>query len=577
MVKKLMRSIRQYKKDSLLSPFFMIVEVVLEVLIPYFMAGIIDIGISGGNMPYIYKMGVFLLIAALVSLSAGFLSGKYAAKASAGFAKNLRVDQFRNIQKFSFANIDKFSAASLVTRMTTDVTNVQNAYQMIIRVAIRGPLMLVCAMIMAFTVNWKLALIFLAAVPILGGGLFIIALKAHKYFENVFRRYDRLNTVVQENVSAVRVVKSYVRQDKETEKFQEISTDVYKQFKFAEKIVAWNSPLMQFVMYASILIISALGAQYIVQGTLETGELSSMIVYATQILSSLMMLSMVFVMIIMAQASAKRIVEVLDEESSLANPPDPVYEVADGSIDFDNVSFSYVHNSDKNALSNIEFHINSGETVGIIGGTGSAKSTLVSLIPRLYDVTEGSVKVGGIDVRQYDLATLRDRVAVVLQKNVLFSGRIKENLRWGDKEASDDDLINVCKIAQADEFVSSFPDGYDTYIEQGGTNVSGGQKQRLCISRALLKKPTILIMDDSTSAVDTKTDAMIRAALKKLPSMTKIIIAQRISSIEDADKVIVLDGGKIRGFGTPAEMLEMNDIYREVYDTQKGGTDDETR
>lgn len=577
MVKKLMRSIRQYKKDSLLSPFFMIVEVVLEVLIPYFMAGIIDIGISGGNMPYIYKMGVFLLIAALVSLSAGFLSGKYAAKASAGFAKNLRADQFSSIQKYSFANIDKFSAASLVTRMTTDVTNVQNAYQMIIRVAIRGPLMLVCAMIMAFTVNWKLALIFLAAVPILGGGLFIIAFKAHKYFENVFRRYDRLNTVVQENVSAVRVVKSYVRQDKETEKFQEISTDVYKQFKFAEKIVAWNSPLMQFVMYASILIISALGAQYIVQGTLETGELSSMIVYATQILSSLMMLSMVFVMIIMAQASAKRIVEVLDEESSLANPPDPVYEVADGSIDFDNVSFSYVHNSDKNALSNIEFHINSGETVGIIGGTGSAKSTLVSLISRLYDVTEGSVKVGGIDVRQYDLATLRDRVAVVLQKNVLFSGTIKENLRWGDKEASDDDLINVCKIAQADEFVSSFPDGYDTYIEQGGTNVSGGQKQRLCIARALLKKPTILIMDDSTSAVDTKTDAMIRAALKKLPSMTKIIIAQRISSIEDADKVIVLDGGKIRGFGTPAEMLEMNEIYREVYDTQKGGTDDETR
>lgn len=437
--------------------------------------------------------------------------------------------------------------------------------------------MLVCAMIMAFTVNWKLALIFLAAVPILGGGLFIIALKAHKYFENVFRRYDRLNTVVQENVSAVRVVKSYVRQDKETEKFQEISTDVYKQFKFAEKIVAWNSPLMQFVMYASILIISALGAQYIVQGTLETGELSSMIVYATQILSSLMMLSMVFVMIIMAQASAKRIVEVLDEKSSLTNPPDPVYEVADGSIDFENVSFSYVQNSEKYALSNIEFHINSGETVGIIGGTGSAKSTLVSLISRLYDATEGSVKVGGIDVRQYDLATLRDRVAVVLQKNVLFSGTIKENLRWGDKEASDDDLINVCKIAEADEFVSSFPDGYDTYIEQGGTNVSGGQKQRLCIARALLKKPTVLIMDDSTSAVDTKTDALIRGSLKKLPSMTKIIIAQRISSIEDADKIIVLDGGKITGFGTPAEMLEKSDIYREVYDTQNGGADDETR
>lgn len=573
MIKKLMHSIREYKKASLLSPLFMIIEVILEVLIPYFMSGIIDIGIAGGNMPYIYKMGVFLLAAAAISLLCGVLSGKYAATASAGFAKNLRSDQFTNIQRFAFANIDKFSAASLVTRMTTDVTNVQNAYQMIIRVAIRGPLMLVCAMAMAFTVNWQLALIFLAAVPILGVGLFVIAIKAHKYFENVFRRYDRLNTVVQENVAAVRVVKSYVRQDKETQKFQEISTDVYRQFKFAEKIIAWNSPLMQFVMYACILIISALGSQFIVSSTLQTGELSSMIVYATQILSSLMMLSMVFVMIIMAQASAKRIVEVLDEKSVLTNPEEPIFEVTDGSVDFYNVSFGY--DSGTAVLSNIDFHINAGETVGIIGGTGSAKSTLVSLISRLYDVAKGSVKVGGIDVREYDLATLRDKVAVVLQKNILFSGTIKENLRWGDNSATDEDLINVCKIAQADDFIRGFEDGYDTYIEQGGSNVSGGQKQRLCIARALLKKPMILIMDDSTSAVDTKTDSLIRSALKTLPSMTKIIIAQRISSIEDADKIIVMDGGKIVGFGTPKEMLAHNDIYREVYETQNGGAENE--
>ena len=461
--------------------------------------------------------------------------------------------------------------------MTTDVTNVQNAYQMIIRTAVRSPLMLVCAMALSFTVNWRLALIFLVAIPLLGGGLIFIALKAHPYFNKVFRRYDRLNTVVQENVSGARVVKAYVRGNEETEKFKEVSADVYKKFKTAEKIVAFNSPLMQFVMYFCVLIISALGAQYIVAGTgFTTGELSSMIVYATQILSSLMMLSLVFVMIIIAQTSAQRIVEVLDEKPDLASPENPVEEVPDGAVEFDNVSFSYVKDKNKCALKNVSFKINSGETVGIMGGTGSAKSTLVSLISRLYDATEGSVRVGGIDVRKYDLEKLRDQVAVVLQKNVLFSGTIKENLRWGDKNATDEELVRVCKLAQADDFVSAFPDGYDTYIEQGGTNVSGGQKQRLCIARALLKKPKILILDDSTSAVDTKTDAMIRKALREdLPSMTKFIIAQRVSSVEDADKIIILDNGEIAAFDTPANLLKTNEIYREIYFTQKGGAKDE--
>ena len=577
MVKKLMRSIREYKKASLLAPIYVACEVILEVLIPYLMAGIIDIGIADSDMNYIYTMGTVLIVAAMASLFCGFMSGRYAAIASAGFAKNLREDQFRCVQKFSFANIDNFSAASLVTRMTTDVTNVQNAYQMIIRTAVRSPLMLVCAMALSFTVNWRLALIFLVAIPLLGGGLIFIALKAHPYFNKVFRRYDRLNTVVQENVSGARVVKAYVRSNEETEKFKEVSADVYKKFKTAEKIVAFNSPLMQFVMYFCILIISALGAQYIVAGTgFTTGELSSMIVYATQILSSLMMLSLVFVMIIIAQTSAQRIVEVLDEKPDLASPENPVEEVPDGAVEFDNVSFSYVKDKNKCALKNVSFKINSGETVGIMGGTGSAKSTLVSLISRLYDATEGSVRVGGIDVRKYDLEKLRDQVAVVLQKNVLFSGTIKENLRWGDKNATDEELVRVCKLAQADDFVSAFPDGYDTYIEQGGTNVSGGQKQRLCIARALLKKPKILILDDSTSAVDTKTDAMIRKALREdLPAMTKFIIAQRVSSVEDADKIIILDNGEIAAFDTPANLLETNEIYREIYFTQKGGAKDE--
>ena len=577
MVKKLMRSIREYKKASLLAPIYVACEVILEVLIPYLMAGIIDIGIAESDMNYIYTMGTVLIVAAMASLFCGFMSGRYAAIASAGFAKNLREDQFRCVQKFSFANIDNFSAASLVTRMTTDVTNVQNAYQMIIRTAVRSPLMLVCAMALSFTVNWRLALIFLVAIPLLGGGLIFIALKAHPYFNKVFRRYDRLNTVVQENVSGARVVKAYVRGNEETEKFKEVSADVYKKFKTAEKIVAFNSPLMQFVMYFCILIISALGAQYIVAGTgFTTGELSSMIVYATQILSSLMMLSLVFVMIIIAQTSAQRIVEVLDEKPDLASPENPVEEVPDGAVEFDNVSFSYVKDKNKCALKNVSFKINSGETVGIMGGTGSAKSTLVSLISRLYDATEGSVRVGGIDVRKYDLEKLRDQVAVVLQKNVLFSGTIKENLRWGDKNATDEELVRVCKLAQADDFVSAFPDGYDTYIEQGGTNVSGGQKQRLCIARALLKKPKILILDDSTSAVDTKTDAMIRKALREdLPTMTKFIIAQRVSSVEDADKIIILDNGEIAAFDTPANLLETNEIYREIYFTQKGGAKDE--
>ena len=577
MVKKLMRSIREYKKASLLAPIYVACEVILEVLIPYLMAGIIDIGIAESDMNYIYTMGTVLIVAAMASLFCGFMSGRYAAIAAAGFAKNLREDQFRCVQKFSFANIDNFSAASLVTRMTTDVTNVQNAYQMIIRTAVRSPLMLVCAMALSFTVNWRLALIFLVAIPLLGGGLIFIALKAHPYFNKVFRRYDRLNTVVQENVSGARVVKAYVRGNEETEKFKEVSADVYKKFKTAEKIVAFNSPLMQFVMYFCILIISALGAQYIVAGTgFTTGELSSMIVYATQILSSLMMLSLVFVMIIIAQTSAQRIVEVLDEKPDLASPENPVEEVPDGAVEFDNVSFSYVKDKNKCALKNVSFKINSGETVGIMGGTGSAKSTLVSLISRLYDATEGNVRVGGIDVRKYDLEKLRDQVAVVLQKNVLFSGTIKENLRWGDKNATDEELVRVCKLAQADDFVSAFPDGYDTYIEQGGTNVSGGQKQRLCIARALLKKPKILILDDSTSAVDTKTDAMIRKALREdLPAMTKFIIAQRVSSVEDADKIIILDNGEVAAFDTPANLLETNEIYREIYFTQKGGAKDE--
>ena len=576
MIKKLLRSVREYKTASLLTPIFVTLEVIMEVLIPFFMSRIIDMGLEQNNLSYTVRLGVILIIAAIASLCFGALSGKYAATASAGFAKNLRHDMFHHVQDFSFSNIDKFSPASLVTRLTTDVTNVQNAYQMVIRVLIRGPLMLVFALIMAMGINMKLSMVFFFAIPFLGIGLFFIAIKAHPYFERVFRTYDELNNTVQENLSAIRVVKAYVREDFEDKKFYKISDKVYHQFRAAEKIVALNAPLMQFTMYTAILLISWMAAKMIVGSTMTTGQLMSMIVYATQILSSLMMLSMVFVMIIMAESSANRIVEVLDEESDLKNPAHPLNSVADGSIDFDNVSFSYVNDPDKSALKDINIHIHSGETIGIIGGTGSAKTTLVQMIPRLYDTTTGQVRVGGKDVRDYDIESLRDQVSVVLQKNVLFSGTIKENLRWGNPNASDEELVAACKLAQADEFVRSFPDGYDTYIEQGGTNVSGGQKQRLCIARALLKKPKILILDDSTSAVDTKTDALIRKAFREeIPDTTKIIIAQRISSIEDADRVIVLDDGRIDAFDTPQQLLKTNKIYQEVYQSQVKGAKEE--
>lgn len=572
MIKKLMKSIREYKKQSLLSPLFVAGEVVMEVLIPFFMAWIIDVGLEQADLPYTLRMGIVLVVLALLSLIFGVLSGKYAAKASAGFATNLRKDMFYRIQDFSFSNIDKFSTESLVTRLTTDVTNVQNAYQMIIRILIRAPLMLIFALIMAMKINMQISLIFLAAIPILGVGLFLIAWKAHPHFEKVFRSYDNLNGVVRENVSAVRVVKSYVREDCENKKFYKISEQVFRKFKTAEKIVVWNMPLMQFVMYTAILLISWFAAKQIVSGTMTTGQLMSMIVYATQILSSLMMLSMVFVMVMMAEASARRIVEVLDEESTLKNPVTGVMQVEDGSIDFNNATFSYVNDTEKPALRGIDLHIRSGETIGIIGSTGSSKTTMVQLIPRLYDVTTGQIKVGGTDVREYDLDTLRSQVAMVLQKNILFSGTIKENLRWGNENAGDEELVAACKLAQADEFIKSFPCGYDTYIEQGGSNVSGGQKQRLCIARALLKNPKILILDDSTSAVDTKTDAFIRMALRKsIPDTTKIIIAQRISSVEDADRVIVLDEGRVDAFDTPGQLLKSNRIYREVYESQISG------
>ena len=571
-VRKLMASIREYRRDSLLTPLFVTLEVILEVLIPFFMAGIIDIGLANADMPYTIRMGIILTAAAFLSLVCGALSGRFAAKASAGFAKNLRKDMFYRIQGFSFANIDRFSPESLVTRLTTDVTNVQNAYQMIIRILIRGPLMLIFALVMAMGINMELSFIFFCAIPVLGAGLIFIALKAHPHFEKVFQTYDHLNGVVREDVTAIRTVKSYVREEHEDSLFRKISQKVFDRFVSAEKIVAWNAPLMQFTMYISILLISWLAGELIVQETMTTGQLMSMIVYATQILSSLMMLSMVFVMIIIAASSARRIVEVLSEESSLHDPDNPVTEVADGSIDFDSVSFSYSGNKDKCALADVDIHIRSGETIGIIGGTGSAKSTLVQLIPRLYDATVGSVKVGGRDVREYSLDALRSQVAMVLQKNTLFSGTVKENLRWGNPDATDEEIIEACRLSQADEFVRSFPDGYDTYLEQGGANVSGGQKQRLCIARALLKNPKILILDDSTSAVDTKTDAQIRKAFREdIPGTTKIIIAQRIASVEDADRVIVMDGGRVAAFDTPENLLRTNSIYQEVYDSQVSG------
>ena len=540
------------------------------------MASIIDVGITNSDLNYILKIGILLVISALMSLTFGILSGKFASKASAGFAKNLRKGMFYNIQNYSFENIDKFSTSSLVTRLTTDVTNVQMAYQMIIRLLVRAPIMMIFALVMCFTISIKLSCIFLVAIPVLGLALYYIIIKAHPNFETVFKKYDELNRVVQENLNAIRVVKSYAREKHEQEKFGNVNNQVYYFFKKAEKIVAFNSPVMQTVIYTSVLLISFLGAKMIVQNEMTTGQLSSLITYAWQILSSLMMLSMVFVMIIISKSSAERIIEVLEEKSTLSNKEKTINKVKDGSIDFENVNFSYVNDSNSLSLENINIKIKSGETIGIIGGTGSSKSTFVQLIPRLYDVTSGVLKVGGVDVRDYDIETLRNEVAMVLQKNVLFSGTIKENLRWGKQDASDEELERVCKLAQADEFIQSFPDKYDTILDQGGTNVSGGQKQRLCIARALLKKPKILILDDSTSAVDTKTDALIRKAFREeIPNTTKIIIAQRISSIEDADKIIVLDNGKISGVGTSEELLKNNDIYKEIYNLQMKGEEDE--
>ena len=573
MIKKLSGSIRQYKKDSILAPIYVTLEVIMEVIIPLLMANLIDLGIDKGDMNYILKIGIALIISCGISLLFGILSGKHAAIASAGYAKNLRKDMYYNVQNFSFSNIDKFSTSSIVTRLTTDVSNVQNAYQMIIRIAIRGPIMLIFSLIMAFKVSPKLSLIFLFAIPLLGGGLYLIIKNAHPIMERVFKTYDKLNSVVQENLHGIRVVKSFVREDFEDEKFKKVSKSIYDDFNKAEKMIAFNAPLMQLTVYTCMILISWFGARLIVSSEMTTGELMSLIAYAMQILMSLMMLSMVVVMIIISRASAERIVEVIEEKSDLKNGENPIYEVKNGDISFNNVNFSYIKDKNKLCLSDININIKSGETVGIIGGTGSSKTSFVQLIPRLYDTTEGEVTVGGVNVKNYDIETLRNEVAMVLQKNILFSGTIKENLRWGYEEATDEDLIRVCKLAQAHDFISSFKDGYDTYIEQGGTNVSGGQKQRLCIARALLKKPKILILDDSTSAVDTKTDALIRKALKEeIPNTTKLIIAQRISSIEDADKIIVLADGKVNAVGTHEELLNSNTIYQEVYNSQmKGG------
>lgn len=573
MIKKLAKSVREYKKESILTPIFMILEVVMETLIPFFLASLIDDGVKMGNMSVITRFGIYLVISAIVSLIFSIVAGVLASKASCGFAKNLRHDMYYKIQEYSFYNIDKFSPSSIVTRLTTDVGNVQMAFMMMIRMAFRAPFTVLFSLIMAFRLNKKISLIFLIIMPVLAIVLLFIAKKAHKYFDKVFKTYDKLNNVVSENVRGMRVVKSFVNENKEISKFKKVSNEIYNYYIKAEKIVAYNSPVMQFVMYSCILFISYFSAQYIALGDMQTGELMSLITYALQILMNLMMLSMMFVILTISGTSAKRIVEILDEVPDLDNVSDPVLDVKDGSIEFKNVNFSYVKDKNKLCLKNINLSIKSGETVGILGSTGSGKSTLVQLIPRLYDVINGCVKVGGVDVREYDIETLRDEVAMVLQKNILFSGTIKENLRWGNENASDEELIRVCKLAQADGFISSFPDGYDTYIEQGGSNVSGGQKQRLCIARALLKKPKILILDDSTSAVDTKTDKMIREAFRnEIPDTTKIIIAQRVNSIMDCDKIIVMDNGRINGIGTHDELIIDNEIYRDVYESQmKGG------
>lgn len=574
MIKKLASYVAEFKRDTTLTPLFVALEAIMETIIPLLMASIIDNGVNQGDMKYVCIYGAIMICVSFAALACGVLSGKYAASASTGFARNLRRAMYYNIQEYSFSNIDKYSTAGLITRLTTDVTNVQNAFQMIIRMFVRAPFMLIFAMGMSFYINAKLALVFLGAIVFLGFVLYLIMTKAHPYFMEVFKKYDGLNASVQENLTAIRTVKAYVREEHETNKFYKASEILYKFFIRAEKLIIINGPAMQFAVYTCILLLSWLGAKMIVGGTMTTGELMSMFAYTTNIMISLMMMSFVFVMVIMSKSSAERITEVLDEKSDLANPENPIYEVKDGSIAFNNVNFSYSKDKDKCVLEDVSIKINSGETIGIIGGTGSAKSTLVQLIPRLYDTTSGNVEVGGVDVKDYDIETLRDEVSMVLQKNVLFSGIIKENLRWGKKDATDEEIIEACRQAQAEEFIENFPDKYDTYIEQGGSNVSGGQKQRLCIARALLKKPKILILDDSTSAVDTKTDALIRKAFKEtIPNTTKIIIAQRISSVEDADRIIVLNDGKIDGFGTHDELLASNVIYREVYESQVKGAD----
>lgn len=578
MLRVLLREVKEFKRASIVTPLFMILEVLMEMVIPFLMASIIDDGVNAGDIRHIYRVGGLMIAAALIGLFAGMAGGRYGAKASAGFARNLREAMFNNIQTFSFANIDKFSTAGLVTRLTTDVTNIQNAYQMTLRMFMRAPASLVCAMTMAFLINRKLASIYLVAVILLGIILFFLLRRAASYFQMAFPKYDELNASVQENVSAIRVVKAYVREKEETSKFRKASENIYNIFVKAEKNVIINAPLMQTTVYTCILLISWIGAKLIVSSELTTGELMSLLAYCMNILMSLMMLSMVFVMITMSVASARRISEVLLEESTLTNPENPVMEVPNGSIEFKEVDFSYNRDCAAPTLLAVDLSIRSGETIGILGATGSAKTSLVNLISRLYDVTAGEILVGGHNVKDYDMEVLRNQVSVVLQNNVLFSGTILDNLRWGNKEASDEECIEACRLACADEFIQKFPDGYHTYIEQGGTNVSGGQKQRLCIARALLKKPRILILDDSTSAVDTATDAKIRRAFREeIPGTTKIIISQRISSIQDADRIIVLEDGCVDGFGTHEELLETNSIYREVYEsqTQGGGDFDE--
>lgn len=578
MIKKLLRSVRQYKVYAFLTPLLVACEAALDVLIPFLMAKVLDKGIEGGDMTYAWRMGIILVFVCIAALVFGLLSGVTAAKASTGFACNLRHDMYHKIQNYSFSNIDKFSPASIVTRLTTDVNHVQNAFQMITRVAVRAPLMLIFAVCMSFTINDKLPFIFLYVIPILGGGLFLVIVKAHPIFEKVFKLYDKLNNVVAENLHGIRVVKSFVREDHEKKKFNDVSGDIYKNFSKAEKILAFNSPLMQFSMYFCIIFISWFAAHFIVASGnnaevgMSVGLLMTLISYASQILMSLMMLSFIFVMITISRASAERIVEVLDEESDIVSPENAITDVENGSIVFENVDFSYAKDPNKLCLAGVNLEIKSGETVGIIGGTGTSKTTLVHLIPRLYDVTNGRVLVGGKDVRKYDVKSLRDEVSVVLQKNVLFSGTIIDNIRWGKADATIEEVKHVCRLACADEFIENFPDRYNTHIEQGGANVSGGQKQRLCIARALLKKPKILILDDSTSAVDTATDAKIRKAFREeIPNTTKIIIAQRISSVQDADKIIVLEEGRVNDVGTHDELLVRNNIYREVYTSQKKG------